>query len=262
MSNTRPYITPVNMLYPTSIQPLTTTPVSTSDLPKNSPLASFVPSSGLLGSANTVTSLLGFNLQENLANVKEFGWNSWGASTNPAQELQKLQQIGVPKIKQKLASANASNMAEVLTWVDAYLTYTKIGAKHLMERHSRANSTREANRKVQAFCEELRSEYVTKIVNDLKSKGLIVTRVSHGMKLHEMESNPFNFRYFAHEPRLFDSEHVYNVSFNVYSLKDNPNNVESVLNGSSNSVGDGSSSIANIIKVVAAAAISRMIGII
>ncbi|MDD7885744.1 hypothetical protein [Flavivirga sp. 57AJ16] len=273
---TRPEVTSVNMLNPNGIQTLTTAPIS-SGLPAPSGglnLSGLIGSatnvigaaSGIVGTASTLTSLLGFDLQANLSNVKEYGWNSWGASTNPEQELQKLQQIGIPKIKQKLASANASNMAEVLMWIDAYLMYTKAGAKHLMERHSRANSTREANRKVQAFCDELKAEYVTNIISNLRSSGITVTKTSHSMKLHEMEGAPFNFRYFAHEPRLFDSEHVYNVSFGVYVLKDAPKSTptSSSVSGGSQKDGpdDNDSGLGAIVKIAVGAAISRMIGII
>ncbi|WP_034039763.1 hypothetical protein [Wocania ichthyoenteri] len=262
--STRPQVTSVNMLNPTGIQTLTTAPIS-SGLPTSGGLnlgGLLGSASGVLGTASTLTSLLGFDLQANLSNVKKYGWNSWGASTNPAIELQKLQEIGVPKIKQKLSSANASNMAEVLTWVDAYLMYTKTGAKYLLEKHSRANSTKEANRKVQAFCDELRVEYVTKFENDLKKQGVIVSKKSHVMSIQSMEKPPFDFRYFAHEPRNF-GHYSYNVRFNVYALKDSPKTTTSnSSSGSSNGGSDSSSGVGALIKIAVGAAISRMIGII
>lgn len=139
-------------------------------------MASTVLSSGNGEGGGWMSNVLGgLNLKENISLVKEFGLNSWGASGSPSKAQQEFADTTAQPLQQLVDKIKtASDLGKALTDVGVFLDVVYLKAVDGLNNHSKANSTKEANKWRMQNAKDLKAEYVDKIVSLVKSKGAIV----------------------------------------------------------------------------------------
>lgn len=206
-------------LRPRGITTLSTPPIMGGSLPLGGATSGggFLSSLGgpAMGIAQgLVGDLLGsLNIGENIKLVKEYGISSWGASTSPDKELKEVSEFVVPIISDKMQQMNEQNVSETLSWLDGFIMFTYTAFKHLREHHARAGSTKAAYDEVMSFCVSMRKKSIDTVVNELKSSGFTVSKTSRSEDFNVLENTYQHFN-----GRKFDSNHKYNVRWNVYNI--------------------------------------------
>lgn len=119
--------------------------------------------------------LLGFDIQQNLNNVFKYGLSSWGASTNPEAQMQKITSYMNPIIQGKVNQLTKQNAAETLSYLDSFLAFMYIGHKYLRKHHARAGSTKKAYEQAMEFLTKLRKSVIDDLVSKLRDSGYTVS---------------------------------------------------------------------------------------
>lgn len=180
---------------------------------KGSLLSTAIDAVPISGAVSGALGALGIDIKGELAVVSEFGWNSWGASTNPTQEMASVEGHVMPIIEGKIQSINDANVGEILTWIDGFLMFTWRGAKRLRDHHSRAEATREAHTKVMDKILELRKKFVTDYAYQLHQKGAKVSSVKVVEDFNKLESV-----YTYAENRKFGHYSDFKVEYKKYTI--------------------------------------------
>ncbi|MBP0902388.1 hypothetical protein ACFSKN_02070 [Mariniflexile gromovii] len=157
--------------------------------------------------------IIGLDVGAEIGNVLKYGLSSWGASTNPTQELASFEGHVMPLVQAKFTVMDESNVGATIQWLDNYLTFLHTGYTHLLEKHTRASATRKAYEAVQSKIGELRTTYVNDIVSKLKEAGAKVNTSPQNVDFNQLE-NTFTFP----DDRKFDHEHKYNVVQKTYNI--------------------------------------------
>ncbi|WP_299116864.1 hypothetical protein [uncultured Winogradskyella sp.] len=146
---------------------------------------------GGFGGIGNITNILGgildFDLGQNLSNVFQYGLSSWGAGTNPEQEMQTLSNYMNPIIEDSVSKMNDSNIGETLSYIDAFHAFVYLAYKYLRKHHANAGSTKAAHEKAMDVVTKMRKDVVDGLVNSLQSAGYTVTNSSEVRNHKELD---------------------------------------------------------------------------
>lgn len=187
----------------------------------------------LLNQATSAAGLIGTvfgALGVDLGTIAKYGLNSIGATTNPTKELTAFEGFIVPLMNNYVANVNEANVAETLTKLEQFLEFLRMGYKHLLEHHTRANSTRAAYQAVTNKILELKQRFVTQSVDSLKAQKATITTTTQSKDFNFLE-NSYPFL----NNQKFDTNHKYTVTSKIYKVTlpktvlDNPVNPKPIV---------------------------------
>ena len=120
----------------------------------------------------------GLKLDENFQLAKKYGWNSWGASASPESISQEFESITKPEVVRLMQNVS-TDPQKALSDTKVYLESIVALRNYLRQRHSKANSTKQANELMAEKCSNLLRDVVQSAVTKLKSIGCIVSEVTY-----------------------------------------------------------------------------------
>lgn len=163
--------------------------------------------------AFAIGDLLGIDLKTNFSNVLKYGLSSWGASTDPQKQQQRID-VDMNKLQDLIQSTNDSNLVENINRMEFISTYVAQYYKKMLARRKWAGSTTEAFKIHQKVFEQFRSEVLTPMIDKLRAIGAKVSYVTNTDEFYKYEAEllPWN------APDNTSAEKNGTFTYRVYSI--------------------------------------------
>jgi len=164
--------------------------------------------------ANALADMLGIDLLGNLSNVFKYGIDSWGASTNPEKEQERIA-FGMNNLQGLLSSMNDSNVEQNLNEIEFISCYYAKYYRASLSRRSWAGSTEEAFKLHAKAFEDFRTKVLNPLLSDLRAKGATITSATKTGAFADYEREMLPWQ----DPNNTTSEKNGNFIYTVYTVK-------------------------------------------